>query len=64
MSNITNAVLSSAPEWFTHPWGAEDWREAPLPQPQQAFCRACGEVTDQVMTTDYECEPCLLSLVE
>lgn len=55
--------IDSAPEWFTHTWGTEDWREAPLPQPQKAYCRVCGEITDQVMHPDYECEPCLLSII-
>jgi hypothetical protein len=63
MSKI-NEAMSSAPEWFFWYSGSEDWKEAPLPEPTQALCRACGEITDQVMTTDYECEPCLLSLVD
>lgn len=63
MSGI-NEAMASAPEWFFWYSGSEDWREASLPQPEQAHCRVCGESTDQVLITNWECEVCTLSLVD
>jgi hypothetical protein len=58
-------MMESAPEWFFWFSGSADWKEGDLPTPNTAHCRVCGEVTDHVaVSTDYECEVCMLSLVE